>query len=104
MRNVIDMEKHMEVCQEYEEKIDDLYSRLSNLKEDYDDFKENSKLKKVGKVEVDKKKLDKVLGVVTVYCAHLFFDTNDNHCCTRNCNKCFFSSKEKLKEWIRKEN
>ena len=41
MRNVIDMEKHMEVCQEYEEKIDDLYYRLSNLKEDYDDFKEN---------------------------------------------------------------
>ena len=41
MRNVIGMEKHMELCQEYEEKIDDLHSRLSNLKEDYDDFKEN---------------------------------------------------------------
>lgn len=41
MRNVIDMEKHMEMCQEYEEKIDDLYSTLSNLREDYDDFKEN---------------------------------------------------------------
>lgn len=40
MRNVIDMEKHIELCQEYEEKIDDLYSRLSNLKEDYDDLKE----------------------------------------------------------------
>lgn len=41
MRNVIDMEKHIELCQEYEKKIDDLYSTLSNLREDYDDFKEN---------------------------------------------------------------
>lgn len=41
MRNVIDMEKHIELCQEYEKKIDDLYSALSNLREDYDDFKEN---------------------------------------------------------------
>lgn len=54
-------------------------------------------------IKVDEKKLDKVLGVVTVYCAHLYFDTNDKHCCTRNCNKCFFSSDEELKEWIRKE-
>lgn len=41
MRNVIDMEKHIELCQEYEKKIEDLYSALSNLREDYDDFKEN---------------------------------------------------------------
>lgn len=54
-------------------------------------------------IKVNEKKLDKVLGVVTVYCAHLFFDTNDKHCCTRNCNKCFCSSEEGLKEWIRKE-
>nr|DAP51660.1 MAG TPA: hypothetical protein [Caudoviricetes sp.] len=41
MKNVIDIETHLEVCQEYEEKIDDLNYRLSDLKEDYDDFKEN---------------------------------------------------------------
>lgn len=41
MRNVIDMEKHIELCQEYEKKIDDLYSTLSNLREDYNDLKEN---------------------------------------------------------------
>ena len=64
---------------------------------------ENSKLKEISKVKVDEEKLDKVLGVVTVYCAHLFFDTNDKQCCARNCNECFFSSKEKLKKWIRKE-
>lgn len=54
-------------------------------------------------IKVNEKKLDKVLGVVTVYCAHLFFSTNDKHCCTRNCNKCFCSSEDELKEWIRKE-
>lgn len=41
MKNTIDMEKHIEICEEYERKINDLYSKLSKLSDDYDDLKEN---------------------------------------------------------------
>jgi hypothetical protein len=40
MKNTIDMEKHIEMCQEYEKKINDLYSKLSKLRENYNDLKE----------------------------------------------------------------
>ena len=40
MKNTIDMEKHIEMCEEYEKKINDLYSKLSKLRDDYDDLKE----------------------------------------------------------------
>ena len=40
MKKTIDMEKHIEICEEYEKKINDLYSKLSKLREDYNDLKE----------------------------------------------------------------
>lgn len=36
-----DMKKHIETCEEYKKKINDLYSKLSKLRNDYDDLKEN---------------------------------------------------------------
>lgn len=39
--NTIDMKKHIEICEEYEKKINDLYSKLSKLREDYDELKED---------------------------------------------------------------
>ena len=41
MKKTVDMKKHIEICEEYERKINDLYSKLSKLSDDYDDLKEN---------------------------------------------------------------
>lgn len=40
-KKTIDMEKHIEICKEYERKINDLYSKLSKLSDDYYDLKDN---------------------------------------------------------------